>query len=183
MAKKQRGSDSPARRVRYSVATSLDGYIAGPNGESDWIVMDPDIDFGELFAQFDAFLMGRKTYEAMAGMGGGGGKKGEKTLVFSRTLRQKDHPKVEIVSDDAAGAIAALRAEPGKDIWLFGGGSLFASLLDARLVDTVEVAIVPVLLGGGRPLLAPPASRAGLRLTEHRVLPTSGIVQLTYAVA
>jgi dihydrofolate reductase len=180
MAKKQ-GSDPPARRVRYSVATSLDGYIAGPNGESDWIVMDPDIDFGELFAQFDAFLMGRKTYEAMAGMSAGG-KKGARTLVFSRTLRQEEHPKVTIVSDDAAGAIAALRAEPGKDIWLFGGGSLFASLLDAGLVDTVEVAIVPVLLGGGLPLLAPPASRAGLRLTEHRVLPSSGIVQLAYAV-
>ena len=53
------------RRVRYSVAMSLDGYIAGPNGEADWIVHDPDIDFAALFSEFDTFLIGRKTYEAM----------------------------------------------------------------------------------------------------------------------
>jgi len=59
------------RRVRYVVAMSLDGYIAGPNGEADWIIMDPDIDFGALFEQFDTFLLGRRTFEGMAGTGGG----------------------------------------------------------------------------------------------------------------
>jgi len=54
-----------ARRVRYQVAMSLDGYIAGPDGEADWIVMDDDIDFKALFAQFDTFLLGRKTFEAI----------------------------------------------------------------------------------------------------------------------
>ena len=49
------------RRIRYSVATSVDGYIAGPNGESDWIIMDPEIDFHALFGQFDTVLMGRKS--------------------------------------------------------------------------------------------------------------------------
>ena len=57
------------RRVRYVVAMSLDGYIAGPIGEADWIIMDPDIDFGALFERFDTFLMGRRTFEAMAGAG------------------------------------------------------------------------------------------------------------------
>jgi dihydrofolate reductase len=134
------------RRIRYQVAMSLDGYIAGPKDEADWIVMDPDIDFGALFEQFDTFLLGRRTFEAME-RAGQGMSLGGKTFVFSRTLRQQDYPGVIIVAEGVEETVAALRAEPGKDIWLFGGGSLFRSLLDAGLVDAVEVAIIPVLLG------------------------------------
>ena len=170
---------STARRVRYQVAMSLDGYIAGPNGEADWIIMDEEIDFKALFAQFDTFLMGRKTFETMAG--GGMGKK-TKTIVFSRTLKASDHPGVTVVADRIAETVTALRAEKGKDIWLFGGGSLFRSLLEAGVVDTVEVAVIPVLLGAGTPLLPPPASQTKLQLTGHRVYKTSGIVMLEYAV-
>jgi dihydrofolate reductase len=125
--------------------------------------------------------MGRRTFEAMGGKEDGMGD-GTRTIVFSRTLRPSDHPKVTVVSERANEVLAELRAQPGKDIWLFGGGALFASLLDAGLVDTVEVAVMPVLLGGGIPLLPPPAGRANLRLTGHRVYPT-GIVLLEYAVA
>jgi dihydrofolate reductase len=176
------------RRIRYQVAASVDGYIAGPGGEADWIITDPDIDFGALFAQFDTALVGRKTFEAMAGGKKKKGKKkagplpGLKTFVFSRTLRQEDYPGVTVVADNAEQTAAALRAQPGKDIWLFGGGLLFRSLLEAGLVDTVEVAVVPVLLGGGLPLLPPPAGRAKLRLTAHKVYKT-GIVLLEYAVS
>jgi dihydrofolate reductase len=172
------------RRVRYAVAASLDGYIAGPKGEADWIITDPEIDFRALFAQFDTFLIGRRTFEVMTGgkkKAGGPGKKGMKTFVFSRTLRQRDYPKVTVVAENAEATVSALRAESGKDIWLFGGGSLFRSLLDAGQVDTVEVAIIPVLLGEGIPLLLPPGKRAKLELTGHKVYKT-GIVSLEYAV-
>ena len=87
------------RRLRYQVAASLHGFIAGPHGEYDWIVQDPAIDFAALFREFDTALMGRKCFEAMVAQGGSG------------------------------------------DILLFGGGELFRSLLDAGLVDTVEVAL------------------------------------------
>jgi dihydrofolate reductase len=170
------------RRIRYQVATSLDGYIAGPKGEADWIIMDPDIDFRALFAQFDTVLIGRRTFEGMArGKKKAGAMPGMKTLVFSRTLRQHDYPKITIVAENVGETLTALRAESGKDIWLFGGGLLFRSLLDAGLVDTVEVAVMPVLLGGGIPLLPFPAKQAKLKLTGHKVYKT-GIVSLEYAV-
>ena len=168
------------RRIRYAVAMSLDGYIAGLKGEADWIIMDPDIDFSAVFEQFDTFLLGRRTFEAME-RGGQGRTPGMKTLVFSRTLRQEDYPRVTIVAQGAEETVSALRAESGKDIWLFGGGSLFRSLLNAGLVDTVEVAIMPVLLGEGIPLLPPPAKQTKLKLTGHKVYKT-GIVSLEYSV-
>jgi dihydrofolate reductase len=168
------------RRIRYAVAASLDGYIAGPKGEADWIIMDPDIDFRALYKQFDTVFLGRRTFESIGG--GKGGMPGMKAYVFSRTLKAKDCPKVTIVADKPEDVVADLRAKKGKDIWLFGGGSLFGSLLDAGLVDSVEVAVVPVLLGGGLPLLPPPAKRAKLTLTGHKVYPKTGIVSLEYAV-
>ena len=170
------------RRVRYSVAMSLDGYGAGPKGESDWILMDPDIDFAALTSSFDVIVMGRKTYEAARQQGGGPAMPGVRSYVLSRTLRQPDCPDVT-VSDDARNTVAKLKAAPGKDIWLFGGGSLFRSLLGMGLVDTVEVAIIPVLLGGGVPLLPDPADGAKLKLTKHRVYEKTGTVALEYALA
>ena len=166
------------RSIRYVVATSLDGYIAGPNGEADWIVTDPDLDFRALFNQFDTVLLGRRTYEITQSPGAPPWPPGIRVYVFSRTLRQSDHPGVTVIADRVEETVAALRAKSGKDIWLFGGASLFRSLLDARLVDTVEVAVMPVLLGGGIPLVPPSPKRAKLTLSGHKVS-EAGIVSRT----
>lgn len=186
-AAKKKEADQPkneGRRVRYSVAMSLDGYIAGPKGEYDWIIMDPDIEFGDIFNEFDTFLIGRKTFEPMAAQQAKGQEQypGMKTFVFSKTLKQSDYPSVTIVSDNAANVVKEIKAQPGKDIWLFGGGELFRSLLEAGVVDGVGAAIMPIVLGGGIPFLPTPAQRAKLKLIKHKLYPKSGIMSLEYAV-
>ena len=168
------------RHVVYSVAMSLDGYIAGTRGESDWIVIDPELDFNALISRFGSVLLGRRTYEATRTKAGGG-MPGMDTYVFSRTLQPADCRGVT-VSNDPSKTVAALKEQPGKDIWLFGGGVLFRSLLELGLVDAVLVGIVPVLLGSGVPLLPQSQLRSTLRLVEHRTLAKTGTVLLEYAV-
>jgi dihydrofolate reductase len=170
------------RKVIYGGAMSLDGYIAGPHGEFDWIVMDPDIDFAGMAARFDTYLIGRKTFEVMRGMGSEAtSAPGTQNIVFSRSLKPSDYPDVTI-SSDAERVVADLRTRPGKDIALFGGGDLFRSLLAAGLVDCVEVSLVPVLLGEGIPLLASPAARATLKLRKQRLYEKTGTVGLEYDI-
>lgn len=178
--RQRNGKTAAARRVRYSMAVSLDGFIAGPKDEFDWIIMDPTFDFAALFDQFDTFLLGRRTFEVMRQAGGPGMPAGSQTIVFSRSLRQSDYPDVMITSD-VTRTISELKKKPGKDIWLFGGGKLFRSVLDAGLIDTIEVAVMPILLSQGVPLLAPGARSPSLKLIESKARP-SGSVSLTYKV-
>jgi dihydrofolate reductase len=170
------------RRIWYCVAMSLDGFIAGPKGEYDWIPAEPEIDWGAFMDRFDAVLMGRRSYEAALATPGGGAMPGMRTYVFSRTLRPEDHPGVTIVRDNAPPALASLRQAPGKEIWLFGGGDLFRSLLEIGEVDMIEVGLVPILLGQGVPFLPGLDLVARLRLIETRRYPT-GIMMLTYELA
>jgi dihydrofolate reductase len=166
------------RRLRYQVAVSLDGFIAGPDDDASWIPMDPDIDFAALFEQFDTFLMGRRTWEQAGAISSGG-----HVVVVSTTLDPAANRSVTVINDEVVERVKSLKNQPGKDIWLFGGGLLFRFLLAEGLVDTVEPAIVPVLLGEGTRFLPEPALRARLVLASHRVFPRSGIVLLQYAVA
>ena len=172
------------RRLRYNVAMSLDGFIAGPKGEYDWITPNSGIDFAALYRQFDTLLMGRLTYDAMRAKGMSAKGMGMKAFVVSTTLKPEQHPDVTIIARNVPEAVAALKAQPGsipqKDIWLCGG-ALFRCLLDAGLVDSVEVSVFPVLLGSGVPLL-PVGRRASLHLEESKTLP-SGILMLKYAAA
>src|SRR5689334_21020658 len=122
------------RELVYSVATSLDGFIAGPKGEFDWIIQDPTMDFGEIFGGFDTLVMGRNCYEFMMREGRSPKEFGMKVFVASTTLDQAQHRDVTIIGSDLAARVAELKRTSGKEIWLFGGGTTFRSLLDAGLV-------------------------------------------------
>lgn len=169
------------RLVRFGGAMSLDGYIAGPEGEYDWIQMDPEMDFAEMMAPFDTFLIGRKTFEKMLETGMDKPPAGIDYFVISRTMQPGDAPHATVRADPDT-VVKELRMKAGKEIAIFGGGVLFRSLLEAGLVDRVEVSVVPVLLGGGVPLLPPPAQRTRLKLLSQRLYAETGTLRLEYEV-
>jgi dihydrofolate reductase len=167
------------RRVRYAVASSLDGFIAGPNGEFDWITPDPEVDSAQDFSRYDTLLIGRRTFDVMRAHGQPTFP-GKTNYIFSRTLTRADIPKTSILSNTPIETVAELRNQPGKDIWLFGGGELFRTLLAAHLVDEIELAIIPVLLGSGIALL-PGSQRVKLALEAQKAY-ESGTLSLTYSI-
>lgn len=169
------------RRLRYSVAMSLDGFIATEDGGYDWIPPADDIDFVAFLAGIDALVMGRGTYETMLAQDDAlAAFKDQDIFVVSTTLTGEDHPQVTVLADGVSD-VAELKRREGKDIWLFGGGVLFRSMLSAKLVDRVELAVIPRLLGSGIPVVPGVDEMAGLDLhsSEHFA---SGIVLLKYDV-
>src|SRR5690349_6943946 len=145
------------RNVIVHIATSADGYIARPDGDLEWLTSRPKpkgfYGIGEFMKSVDTMLLGRKTYEAGLRMGG----KFDSTnryVVFSRQAPPADAPSsVEFVN--AIGPfVSSLREQPGKDIWLMGGGELIAAFLDEHAIDEFVISMVPVFIGDGIPLIA-----------------------------
>jgi dihydrofolate reductase len=170
-------------RLRYNVATSLDGFIASPDGSTPWIIEDPTIDFPALYSEFDYFIMGRKTYETMQSFGAENPlseRPKESVIVVSRTMNPDHFPNIT-VKDNVLDYIRHLKTNEGKDIWLMGGGNLAAQCLEAHLVDTVEVAIMPTLLGTGIPLTSSLPQEIKLQLSNSTSL-GSGILMTQYKV-
>lgn len=166
------------RKVILNLAVSLDGYIAGPNGEYDWCFTDQDYGIKEFTQTIDATLMGRKTYEVLI-------KEGQETFmgmknyVFSKSLKQKDYPGITVISDHAESFIRDLKKTSGKNLWLFGGGELIQFLLEINLVDELMLSIHPILLGSGIPLFHQSSERTSLKLIESKAY-ESGLIQLNY---
>jgi dihydrofolate reductase len=161
---------------------SLDGYIADSRERFDWIPNDDAVDFAALFARVDTYILGRRTYETVLANGAPPWESGTRVYVVSRTLPAGEHDGVTVVPDDPIALAKSLRNEQGDgEIWLFGGGQLFAALLAAGQVDSVELTIVPVLLGSGVPVVTTLPDRAALALTSTHVYP-SGMVALHYSI-
>lgn len=167
------------RKVVAGFAASLDGYIEGPNGEFDWILIDKEIDFAEQMKRFDTFFYGRKSYEAVVKMGSTH-TAGTTHYVFSHSL-DKVAPGFTLFRGDIKSRIEHMKQKPGKDIAVFGGANLLASLLDLQVVDELSIAVIPVLLGRGKPMADELAGRVWLSLIKTHTY-SNGTVQLTYSV-
>jgi dihydrofolate reductase len=130
-------------------------------------------------ASIDTLIMGRKTYE-FAGRAKAKFFPGMANYVFSSSLPAGRTGEVEIVAEDAVAFTRSLKQQPGKDIWIFGGLELAASLLAAELVDEISLAVQPVLLGAGPQLFGPLAAPQSWRLMEAKPFP-NGVVLLRYS--
>ena len=172
------------RKVTYGAAVSLDGFLAGPGESIDWLRMSDDVTaiMTESWKGVDAMLMGRKTYEFAARMGGGpGGLSKIGTYIFSRTMTEA--PKgAQLVRDDAVEFVRTLKQEPGGDIILMGGGELAAPLIAGGVVDEIGLNVHPLVLGGGVPMFPPVGARTELELVEARPI-AKGCVLMRYGLA
>ena len=171
------------RKIIVHIAASADGYIARPDGDIEWLTSRPAPKgfYGiEAFMKtVDTMLIGRKTYDDSLRIGGKFDPT-SRTFVFSRQKPPANVPRgVEFVSDEIGPFIKHLREQPGKDIWLMGGGELIASFLDERAIDEFVVSVVPVFIGDGIPLIA---RRDRLALMELQSVERfdDGLVQLHY---
>lgn len=171
------------RKVVLGLAVSLDGFIEGPNGEYDWCFTDQDYGMSDFLKRIDTIFLGRKSHEMMMKMEAPAGDnpwKGVKSYVFSNTLK-KDGEDFEIVGGDIENKVLEIKNRKGKDIWLFGGASLTASLLNAGLVDELGMAVHPILLGAGKPLFQGIKGRIKTKLIDSKTYST-GLVYLKYEV-
>jgi len=170
------------RKLILQVAVSLDGLIEGPNGEFDWCFTDQDYGLKDFLKQTDTLFIGRKTYELMERMGenASAGFPKFKEYIFSTTLETVKEGAV-LISEDIESKVKTIKNEKGKDIWLFGGGSLTTTLMNLNLVDEIWLAIHPIVLGGGKPLFKDLIKRFELKLLDSKVYDT-GLLFVKYVI-
>jgi dihydrofolate reductase len=167
------------RNVVYGVGISLDGYIARPDGAVDFLFMPDDFSMGEFMQSVDVAIMGRKTYDDSLKMGATYGP-GMATFIYSRSLPPGARPdSTVVVSTPPDELLRGIREEPGKDIWLMGGGETARSFLEADMVDEIYLGVVPVLIGTGLPAFPGGFPERKFELTVCKSY-SRGLVELRY---
>jgi len=177
------------RKVIVHIGTSADGYIARPDGDLEWLTSRPKPEgfygMSAFMRSVDTKLLGRKTYEVSLRMGATFDAKKGRTIVFSRHAPPAPPAEarsgVEFVSGAIGPFVSRLREQPGKDIWLMGGGELIASFLDEQAIDEFVVTVAPVFIGDGIPLIARRHRHVPLDLKSVERF-EDGVVQLHYHV-
>ena len=174
-----------SRKIIVRIAASADGYIAGPDDDLEWLTSRPApkgfYGMNAFMKSVDTMLLGRKTYDASLRLGGKFDSK-NRYIVFSRHAPPAGASSdVEFVSDPIGPFVDRLRKQPGKDIWLMGGGDLIASFLDEQAIDEFVVSVVPVFIGDGIPLIARRHRHVPLELQSTESF-EDGLVQLYYRI-
>jgi dihydrofolate reductase len=166
------------RKVVLGVGISIDGYIARPNGDVDFLFMPKDFSMALFFATIDTAVMGRKTYEVGLKLGGTFGY-GLAYYVFSHTLAAGERDGVAFTRESPTALIGEIRKRPGKNIWLMGGGELARAFLQADLVDELLLGVVPILLGEGLPLFPAGFPQRNFALIENKTY-SKGLIEIKY---
>jgi dihydrofolate reductase len=179
------------RKIIVYIATSADGFIARPDGDVAWLDRPrPKGNYGMpgFFKSIDTILWGRKTYAKCLEMGMDAGMKAAgfgphiKNYVFSRLPQESTESTFEFVNEPVKTFAQHLRAQPGKHIWMMGGGEIIASFLDQGEIDEFRINIIPILIGEGIPLIQPRHRSIRLKLLSTKAFP-DGVVHLHYRVA
>jgi dihydrofolate reductase len=178
---------------------SLDGFVAGPNGEMNWIKVDEEIfDYvGKRISQSNTSLYGRKTFQMMEAYWPAAGKKPNATahdinhstwynkvhkVVLSKTLSEEGLTNTTIIGDNLAERLAEVKQEAGEDILLFGSPTATHSLIQLNLIDGYWLFVNPIILGQGIPLFVDIKDKIRLKLLPTTRQFASGVTELNYTV-
>ena len=168
------------RKIILGLGTSLDGYIARPDGSVDFLFMPKDYSMGPFFKTIDTALMGRKTYEVGLKMSGGKvDTYGLATYIFSRTLPPGERNGIIFTAEPPQQIVDTIRKKSGKHIWLMGGGELVRDFLQLDLVDELYLGVVPTLIGAGIPLFPSGFPERKFALLENKTY-SRGLIALKY---
>jgi dihydrofolate reductase len=176
------------RKVILDLAVTLDGFIEGPNGEIDWCIMDDDMDFTGFLSSIDTILYGRVSYDSWGNYQPDANAAETDKAVWSAvhaktkyvfSSQPREDSRATFITENIAEKVLAIKSQPGKDIWLYGGAKLIRTFIDYNLVDIYRLSIHPTVLGAGKPLFENLKNRLNLTLVQARTF-KSGVVQLIY---
>jgi dihydrofolate reductase len=181
------------RKIILTLAVSLDGFIEGPNGEIDWLARDESTDFGDILngilTDKDIIFYGRISYDKWGnyhpGEQGSPKLKAAYDLLHSKqkyvfsTTKTTDGTNAIFINSNIKERVDEIRQQPGKNIWLYGGGKLITTFLNMGLIDVYRLAVHPVILGSGKPLFSGIKEKVKLKLADVETS-KSGVVVLNY---